>query len=475
MFPRFLNYFVTFLLTYIFKEPSDFAANPMLFSCISFMNVIFTYGMETAFFNFASKSENKTEVYSTALVSLLGSTGIFSLLLFIFSGSIANALHYGDKMSYIYWSILIIATDALMAIPFARLRIEGKARTFAFIKALNVILNVAVTLFYLVLCKKAYEAGEDNFLASLYNPEVGIGYTFLSNVIANLFSILLLAKQFTGFTWRFNTDLWKSMISYAWPLLILGLAGMVNETFDRLVIGELIPGEAGKEVQGIYGACYKIAILMTIFIQAFRYAAEPFFFNQSADKNSKKTYAFVLKYFVIFCAFLFIATLMNLPWIQFLISEKYRPGIGVVPILLIANLFLGVYINLSFWYKITGQTRYGAIITIVGAIITLFINFCFVPTYSYMACAWATLAAYGVMMLISYFLGQKYYPVRYNLRSMFFFFFTALGFYFLSLSWVGLENIYIKLILNNLLVLIFAWLFYKLEFSNLKNVKQILQ
>jgi O-antigen/teichoic acid export membrane protein len=475
MFPKFLNYFLTFALTYIFKEPTDFAANPELFAYISFMNVIFTYGMETAFFNFASKSENKNEVYSTSLISVLSSTVLFGITLFLFSGLIAEKLHYESNLNYIYWTILIIATDAVMAIPFARLRIEGKARKFATIKALNVILNVSITVFYLVICKKAYESGEENFLASLYDPSVGIGYTFLANVLANIFSILLLTKQFAGFQWHFNKLLWNKMISYAWPLLILGMAGMINETFDRIIIKELLPEETGRQAQGIYGACYKIAILMTIFIQAFRYAAEPFFFNQSADKNSKKTYAIIMKYFVIFCTFLFLGTLMNMPWIRLIISEKYREGLGVVPILLLANLFLGVYINLSFWYKLTGQTRYGAIITVVGAVITLIINFAFVPTYSYMACAWATFAAYGTMMIISYTLGQKHFPIKYNLRSMLFFFFSSLLLYFLSFAWGDMENIYVKTILNNLLVLIFVWLFYKLEFSNLKNIKQQLQ
>jgi O-antigen/teichoic acid export membrane protein len=211
---------------------------------------------------------------------------------------------------------------------------------------------------------------------------------------------------------------------------------------------------------------------MTIFIQAFRYAADPFFFNNAKDKNSKNIFALVLKYFVIFCSFLFLATTMNMPWISFMVSEQYRIGLGVVPILLLANLFLGIYLNLGIWFKLTGKTRYGAIITIVGAVVTLIVNFSFVPTYSYMACAWATFAAYFCMMVICYFLGQKYYPVKYNLRSIFFFLGAALLFYFCSSFWSDMSNVWFKLILNNLLVLLFAWLFYKLEFSNLKKIKE---
>ncbi|MBS1637725.1 MAG: oligosaccharide flippase family protein [Bacteroidetes bacterium] len=471
MFPKFLSYFLTFLLTYIFKKPSDFGANPELFAYISFMNILFTYGMETAFFNFSSRKENKQEVYNTALISLMVSTLGLTGLLFLFSGMIGRWLEYADRMNYIYWTILIIGADAITAIPFARLRLENKAKKFAAIKALNVIINVALTIFFLVFCKNAYEAHEQSFLATLYNPEIGIGYSFLATLLANLCTMIMLYKEFMQFSWQFNKELWLEMIAYAWPLLILGFAGMINETFDRIIIKKLLPEDIGSEAQGIYGACYKIAILMTVFIQAFRYAAEPFFFKQAKEKNSTRTLAVVMKFFVIFCSFLFLGTMMNMPWIRFLVSEQYRSGLGVVPILMLANLFLGVYINLSIWFKLTGQTKIGAMITIVGAVITLIINFTFVPAYSYMACAWATLAAYGSMMLIAYFLGQKYYPVKYNLRSMFFFFLAALGFYLISLLWAGLESAFIKIILNNLFVILFAWLFYKLEFSNLKQLK----
>lgn len=471
MFPRFLSYFLTFLLTYIFKRPADFGANPELFAYISFMNILFTYGMETAFFNFSAKHDDRQQVYNTALISIITSTAGLTLLLFLFSGPIGRWLEYADRMTYIYWTILIIGTDAITAIPFAKLRLENKAKKFAAIKAFNVVLNIAITLFFLVFCKNAFEAGDTGFLAGMYNPAIGIGYSFLATLLANLFSIVLLRKEFMEFKWRFNTELWTAMIAYAWPLLILGFAGMINETFDRIIIKKLLPIDVGREAQGIYGACYKIAILMTVFIQAFRYAAEPFFFKQAKEKNSKKMMAVVMKFFVIFCSFLFLGTMMNMPWIRGLVSESYRAGLGVVPILMLANLFLGVYINLSIWFKITGQTKIGAVITIVGALITLAINFTFVPEYSYMACAWATLAAYGSMMLIAYFTGQKYYPINYNLRSMFFFFSAALGFYFISLSWSGLESVLLKLFLNNLFVILFAWLFYKLEFPNLKKAR----
>lgn len=473
MFPKFLSYFLTFLLTYIFQKPADFGANPELFAYISFMNILFTYGMETAFFNFSSKHENKAEVYNTALSSILTTTLGLTMLLFLFSGPIGNWLEYSDRMNYIYWTILIIGADAITAIPFAKLRLEHQAKKFAAIKTANVVLNVGITVFFLVFCKRAYENGESGWLAGLYQPEIGIGYTFLATLVANVVTAGFLFQEFKQFSFQVNKTLLLQMLSYAWPLLILGFAGMINETFDRIIIKKLLPEDIGREAQGIYGACYKVAILMTVFIQAFRYAAEPFFFKQAQEKNSKATLAVVMKFFVIFCSFLFLGTMMNMPWIQHLVSEKYRTGMGVVPILMLANLFLGVYINLSIWFKLTGQTKIGAGITIVGAVITLIINFIFVPQYSYMACAWATFAAYGSMMVMAYFLGQKYYPVKYNLRSILFFFVVSVLFYLISLLWSGMESVLLKLFLNNLFVILFAWLFYKLEFSNLKKLKNI--
>jgi O-antigen/teichoic acid export membrane protein len=263
------------------------------------------------------------------------------------------------------------------------------------------------------------------------------------------------------------------MLRYTWPLIILGLAGMINETLDRIILKKLMDNKSEAQIaQGIYGACYKIAILMTIFIQAFRFAAEPFFFGKAKEKDSKRSYAVIMKYFVIFCLFLFLGTLMNLPWIKYLVAEEYWSGLKVVPVLLLANLCLGVVYNLSIWYKLSGQTKYGAMIAIAGALVTIVVNVIFVPEFSYVACAWATLAAYGSMMILSYILGQKYYPIKYNLRAMFVYTFLALSFYFLSFTYSGMESATTKIILNNLLVILFAWLVYKLEFSNIKKLRQ---
>ncbi|MES2130883.1 MAG: oligosaccharide flippase family protein [Bacteroidota bacterium] len=471
--PRFISYLFTFILTYIFKEPAALAPNAVFFGYISFMNIIFTYGMETAFFNFVNKSEEKAKVYSTALISLLASTASLSLLLMLFSGSIADLIKEPGHGNFVIWCVLIIATDAITAIPFARLRLTNSARRFAVIKFLNMVVNLLGNVFYFIICKRAFEHGDDSFFAHLYNPEVGIGYAFLAQLIANLVSIALLSKEFRGFEYVFDKELWKKMFFYALPLLVLGLAGMINETFDRIILKYLLPDDIADNDVGVYSNCYKIAMLMAIFTQAFKYAAEPFFFNNAKDKNSQKLTAVVMKYYILFCLFLFLGTMMNLPWLQGAISQKYRAGLAVVPILLMANLCVGVYWNLSIWYKLTGQTRFGAYITVFGALITLIINFMFIPTYSYMACAWATFFSYSSMMIVSYVLGQKYYPIKYNLRSIFVFTALALGFYFISLLYNGMESIILKLILNNALLFLFGWIFYKLEFDNLKKLKHL--
>jgi O-antigen/teichoic acid export membrane protein len=471
--PRFITYLFSFVLTYLFKEPAQLAPNAEFFAYISFLNIIFTYGMETAFFNFSNKSDDKERVYSTALISILISTVSLTIVFMLFSGSIAQLIKEPNHKDYIIWCLLIVATDAIMAIPFARLRLKNNARRFATIKFINVIANLLISIFYFIICKQAFENGDDSFFAKLYNPEVGVGYAFLAALFANILSIGLLANEFKGIDYVFDKVLWKKMFGYAWPLIILGLAGMINETFDRFILKYLLPEDIAKHELGVYSNCYKIAMLMSIFIQAFKYAAEPFFFSNAKGQNSQKLNAVIMKYFIIFCLFLFLGTMMNLPWIQIVVSENYRTGLGVVPILLIANLCLGVYFNLSIWYKLTGQTKFGAMITIIGAIITLSINFMFIPKYGFMACAWATLASYSVMMVLSYILGQRYYPIKYNLRSIFVFTTFALGLYFISTTYSNMQSNLLKLLLNNILLALFAFIFYKLEFDNLKKLKHL--
>ncbi len=471
--PRVITFLYSFVLTYIFDQPSQLSANTEFYAYISFLNILFTYGLETAFFHFSNKVEDKSRVYSTAIISIFGSSIGLSLLFILFSGSIADFIKEPEHVNYIIWCVLIVATDAIMAIPFARLRLNNQARKFGMLKLLNVFVFILICIFYFNICKPAYFNEPDSAFAKFYNPEVGVGYMFLAGLLANLVSLLFLTKEFIGIQYVFDKELWKQMLRYAWPLLILGFAGMINETFDRFILKYLLPEDVAKTQLGIYGQCYRIAMFMTIFTTAFKYAAEPFFFNHAKSQDSKKLNAMVMKYYVLFCLFLFLGTMMNLPWLQKVVSENYRSGLGVVPILLLANLCVGVYWNLSIWFKLTGQTKFGAIITVMGAVITLVINFVGIPKFGYMACAWATLASYGAMMVASYLLGQKHYPIKYNLRSISVFTFLALGFYFISTIYSSMENIYIKVILNNILLALFALIFYKLEFDNLKKLKHL--
>ncbi len=471
--PRVITFLFSFILTYLFKQPAELSANTEYYAYISFINILFTYGMETAFFHFSNHSENKNSVYSTALISIICSSIGLSLLFFLFSGSIADAIKDPEHANFVIWCVLIVATDAIMAIPFARLRLNNQAKKFAILKLLNVSVFILISVFYFNICKPAYFNEPESFYGSFYNPSIGVGYTFLAGLIANIICILFLRKEFKGIDFNFDVELWKKMLRYAWPLLILGFAGMINETFDRFILKYLLPEDIAKTQLGIYGACYRIAMLMTIFTTAFKYAAEPFFFNHAKHKDSKNLNAIVMKYYVLFCLFLFLGTMMNLPWLQKAVSENYRSGLDVVPILLLANLCVGVYWNLSIWFKLTGQTKFGAIITIFGAAITLIINFIGIPIYGYMACAWATLISYGTMMVASYILGQKYYPIKYNLRSIFVFTFSALVLYLISTTYSNMENVFLKLIFNNILLIIYLYLFYILEFENLKKIKHI--
>jgi len=470
--PRVITFLYSFVLTYIFQQPAELSANTEFYAYMSFVNIIFTYGMETAFFHFSNKTENKSIVYSTALISIFASSIGLSLLFISLSGSIANFINDPKHSNFVIWCVLIVATDALMAIPFSRLRLNNQSKRFAGLKILNVTIFILISIFYFNICKPASINEPESFFGSCYNPEIGVGYTFLAGLLANIICLLFLAKEFK-IDYVFDKDLWKKMLTYSWPLLILGFAGMINETFDRFILKFLLPEDIAPTQLGIYGACYRIAMLMTIFTTAFKYAAEPFFFNHAKKEDSKKLNAIVMKYYVLFCLFIFLGTMMNLPWLKYVVSEKFRDGLVVVPILLLANLCVGIYWNLSIWFKLTGQTKFGAIITILGAIITLVINFIGIPKIGYLACAWATLVSYSVMMVASYLLGQKYYPVKYNLRSIFVFAFFSFGFYLISTLYADMENTILKLIFNNILLALFVYLFYKFEFDNLKKLKHL--
>jgi O-antigen/teichoic acid export membrane protein len=471
---RLLNYFLTPLYTYLFS-PTEFGDVTSAYAYVSFLLVFLTYGMETTLFRFSQTEIEKDKVYSTALISLFITSITFAILTIFFAKNISETLNFSGHPEYIIWFALILGCDAFSAIPFARLREQNKARRFAVIRSLNIAINIGLNLFFLWFCKGVYDAPQSSFkpfVETVYNPAIGIGYIFISNLFASSITLLLLSPEIISVKWKVDPILWKRMMKYGLPLLIAGLAGMTNETLDRVLIPLLLPEEIAKSQNGIYGACYKIAILMTIFIQAFRFAAEPFFFSHAKEKDSKKTYADIMKYFVIICAVIFLGTMMNMQWIQYFVGEKYREGLGIVPILLLANLFLGIFINQSIWYKLTGQTKYGAILTIFGALITISLNIYWIPKIGYVGSAWATLICYASMMIVSYFWGNKHYPVNYDLKRILGYLGLSVTLYFITVFFKT-ESSIINLFFNNLILLIFIAIVWKLEKKGLKLLPPI--
>ena len=460
---RLLNYLLTPLYTYNFS-PGEFGVNTTAYAYVSFLLVFLTYGMETTLFRFSQTESDKAKVYTTSLISLFVTSVIFIIVASTFSVNISEAIKFTGHPEYVVWFAIIIGTDAFAAIPFAKLREQGKAKRFATIKTFSIALNIGLNLFFILFCKKVYDSPGSTlkpFIDHIYSPEIGIGYIFISNLIASVATLLLLSPEILRVRYVFDSHLWKLMMTYSLPLLIAGLAGMVNETLDRILLTHLLPEQTAMVQTGIYGACYKISIIMTIFVQTFRFAAEPFFFNHSKEKDSKKTYATVMNYFVVICSLIFLGTMMNMEWIKYFVGEKYRSGLDVVPILLLANMFLGIFFNQSIWYKLTGQTKYGAYLTIFGAIITIALNFYWIPRIGYMGSAWATLICYASMMIASYFLGNKHYIVDYDLKRILGYLGLSVTLYAVS-RFIQTEIVAINLIIDNSLLIGFimiVWMF----------------
>jgi O-antigen/teichoic acid export membrane protein len=418
IFGRFLNYLLTPLLATIFAS-AEYGKITTLFAIAAFLNILYTYGLETAYFRF-STNEPEQKVYNTATSSIFITTAILTTIFLFFNKSIAAFLEIPENPEYVQWVLWIVALDTLAVLPFSKLRFQGRPRKFAAIKVLNILINIGLILFFLVVCKNA---GAGSFLASLYTKEIGLGYVILANVAASAITLLFLAKELFTFRFSIDTKFWKELMNYSWPLIIVGLGGMVNELIDRFMILKLYPGttEEAYSQSGVYGANYKLAVLIVLFIQAFRLGAEPFFFKQSTQENAQRTYARVMKFFVLACCFCFLGVVLFLDvWKYFMgrSHPEYWTGLKVVPILMLAKLFLGVYYNLSVWYKLTNKNLTGAWITLGGAAITILINFLFIPTMGYMACAIATICCYAFMMIVSYRLGQKYYPIPYAWKKL---------------------------------------------------------
>ena len=423
---RFLFYLLTPYLT-LKLSVDGYGDMSIVYAAIPFLNVIFTYGIETAFFRFATKEEYKKDIYSTATISILCSTFSLTAILIFFRSATAHLLRLDNNPEYITYAAMIIAFDTLSALPLAKLRLDQRPRKYALIMISKIVLQILVIYFLMSVCPKLAKQNPNGFIATFYKSEYGVGYIIVANVCSSLFAFLLLHKEFFAFEFKFNKKVWTTIMIYSMPLLIAGFGGMVNETFDRIMLSWLAPVKsitAAKDQVAIYSACYKLSILITLFIQAFRMGAEPFFFKQSEGQNPQKIYARVMKFFVITITTMFLVVALYIDiWKYFLSTDPqklkiYWTGLKVVPILLLANMFLGIYYNLSIWYKLTHKTIAGAYITLIGAAVTLIINYFFIPYFGYMACAWATFLCYGTMMVISFLWGQRDYRIPYAWKKL---------------------------------------------------------
>ncbi|MFO7790041.1 MAG: oligosaccharide flippase family protein [Bacteroidales bacterium] len=468
---RLLNYLLVPLYTRVF-HPGEYGVVTEFYAYVTFLIIILTYGMETGFFRFSQSKAEFDKTYSTSLTSLFFTSAIFVVFVNVFTQPIANLVEHPAHPEWISWFGFILAFDAFAAIPFAKLRQQNKAWRFATIKMINIGINIGFNLFFLLLCPAVAKSNPDALILQIYNPAIGVGYIFISNLLASSITLLVLLPDILDVKFHFDKALLRKMLWYSFPLLIGGLAGMINETIDRVLLKYLLPFDKDVTMAelGIYGANYKLSIIMVLFIQMFRYAAEPFFFSEAKSKNSKKLFADVMLYFIIFGMIIFLGIIGYIDVVKHFIDADYHEGLKVVPILLIANLFLGIYFNLSVWYKLNNQTRYGAFMAIAGAIITLVLNIILIPKISYMGSAIATLVCYVSMVVISYSLGRKYYPIPYNLKKIAMYAVITAIIYFVF-TWSNQQITWIKFTVNTALIIGFIIFAIKNE-NFIRRIKQ---
>lgn len=456
---RFLNYLLVPLYTAKLSAASGgYGVITNIYAQTALMLVLLTYGMETGFFRFANKQgENPKRVYSTILISVFSTSLLFFLLIYGNLDGAAGFLGYADHPEYIGIMAAVVALDAFQSIPFAWLRYQKKALKFAGLKLLFIIMSIGLNLLYFVALPALY-ASHPEWVGHFYNPGVGVGYAFGINLVCTASITVLFWPELTGFRYVFDYRLWRRILSYSFPILILGIAGILNQTVDKIIFPFVYDGteQVARTQLGIYGAASKIAMIMAMLIQAFRFAYEPFVFGKAAERDNRDTYAQAMKYFVIFSLMAFLAVMFYLDLLRYIIAPTYWEGLRVVPIVMLAEIFMGIYFNLSFWYKLTDKTHYGAWFSLTGCILIVTINFFCIPHYGYMACAWAGVAGYGVCMLLSYFIGQQKYPIRYDLRCIFRYASLAILLYFGSTLIPHEWDLFLRLGINTLLMGIFV-------------------
>lgn len=397
---------------------ADYGETTILLAYMVFFNVILSYGMETAFFRFYNSEDNKKDVVETSTISVFWTSIGFLFLSIFFRDTLSKWINV--EVEYVTYAIWILVLDALVIIPFSKLRAEQRPIVYAVIKIGNVVINMALNLFFLLYLPQIAQNNPDTFLATLYFDDFQIGYIFIANLIASLATFVVLSPNYFHVKWHFDFQLWKRMMQYGFPILIAGIAFAVNEHFDKIFLEYLLPKDTGKADVGAYAACYKLGLFMVLFATAFRLGIEPFFFSFAKNENAKQTYAIITKFFVIFGSLILLTVIVFADLLKMIMipDQSYWEAMKVVPLIILANFFLGIYNNLSVWYKLTDKTKIGAYISVVGALLTLILNYILIPKYSYMGSAVATIMAYGSMMVISYTLGNRYYPIPYDIKKI---------------------------------------------------------
>ena len=451
---RFLNYMLVPIHTHrMAAESGGYGIVTNLYAYTALLLVILTFGMETTFFRFSNKENvNPNKAFSTAGLSVGFVSLVFLILVSVFLKPIAGALDYALHPEFVEIMAIIVAFDAFQSILFARLRYENRPIKFMTLKLSFIVLSLLLNIFIFYVAP--YLQGRFPTIMEWYHTSYQVGYIFIANLICTTLVFLGFIPEIKKLRTGIDRDLLKEMLKYTWPILLLGLAGILNQVADKIVFKKIVPGLEGEEQLGIYGACVKIAMIMAMITQAFRYAYEPFVFGGKRDTADKETQATVMKYFIIFTLLAFLAVVMYMPLLQYLVGADYREGLGVVPIVMMAEIFMGIYFNLSFWYKLTDQTWWGAIFSGIGCAVLLAINFIFVPQYGYWACAWGGFAGYGVCMVLSYLVGQKKAPIPYNLKSAFLYFAVAIALYFAQ-KYIHIESTVWTLVVNTALLLVF--------------------
>lgn len=457
---RFLNYLLVPLYTAKLAAASGgYGVITEVYSYVALLLVLLTFGMETTFFRFVNKEGNDPHrVYSTTLI-MVGVVGLaFIACVLGFIGPISSALDYAAHPEYLGMMAVCVAIDAFQCIPFAYLRYERRPIKFAALKLLFIFLNIGLNLLYFLVLPWLYAKPSTHAaVAAIYDPSYGVGYAFAINLFCTGLITFFFKRELTGFKWTFDKGLARQMLSYSWPILVLGIAGILNQTADKMIFPRLVSGHEGKVQLGIYGASVKIAMIMAMITQAFRYAYEPFVFGKQRDKDNRSTYAKAMKYFIIFTLLAFLVVMGYIDVLRHIIGRSYWAGLKVVPIVMAAEIMMGIYFNLSFWYKLIDKTIWGAWFSGIGCAVLIAVNVIFIPQYGYMACAWAGFAGYGTAMVLSYFVGQRYYPINYPLKSIGVYVLLAVLF-FAVMQWgeSHLAASWMKLSLNTVCILLFA-------------------